>query len=125
MKPTQEEREELRRRVLEARGACGISNAQIAAATGVDPGQVSKICRGKFETVNSSLVKICNVLGVSLELELPASAPVRRPAAAENTEDVAAWGQLETSVRRAWDNTPEGAARLARVLDAIAETLRR
>ncbi len=125
MKPTQGERDELRRRVLEARGACGLSNAQIAAATGVDPGQVSKICRGRFETVNDSLVKICNVLGFSLVSELAASAPVRGPVAAESTDDAAAWRRLETSVRRAWDNTPEGAARLARVLDAIAEAIRR
>ena len=125
MKPTAEEREDLRRRVLDARPLCSLSNADIARATGVDPGQVSKICRGKFETVSDSVVKICTVLGISTE---PGSAsPDARAAAVitERAERAAAWRRLERSARRAWDKTPEGAARLARVLDAIAEATRR
>jgi transcriptional regulator with XRE-family HTH domain len=125
MKPTLEEREELRRRVLDARSRCTFTNARIAEATGVDPGQVSKICRGRFETVSDSLMKICNLLGIGAELGAASPDLARIEVAAERTQRAAAWRRLERSVRRAWDKTPEGAARLARVLDAVAEARRR
>ena len=125
MKPTLEEREELRRRVLDARSLCTLTNAQIAEATGVDPGQVSKICRGKFETVSHSLMKVCNVLGISAELGAVSPDAATATVAEERTRRAAAWQRLERSLRRAWDKTPEGAARLARVLDAVTEATRR
>ncbi|MEO8723415.1 MAG: hypothetical protein ABI395_07815 [Sphingobium sp.] len=59
----------------------------------------------------------------------PASPGVRGPSqpdamsAAEIRTD-AAWARLEKSVRKVWDRTPQGADRLARVLEAVAEVRR-
>ena len=125
MKLTLEEREELRLRVLDARSQCTLSNAQIVQATGVDPGQVSKICRGKFETLSDSLMKICNILGISVKSGTAMRDAATAEVDAEGAQKAAAWRRLERSVRRAWDETPEGAARLARVLDAVARITRR
>ena len=33
----------------------------------------------------------------------------------------ASWSKLEASVRRIWDNTPEGAEKIVRMLDTISQ----
>ena len=117
MKPTQEERSDLLDRMRQARRRLGYSYAVIGAKALIDPSQVSRICRGDFVTFSDSVMRICTVLGVSLRADGNAlgSEPATRGAGE------AAWAKLERSVRRAWDNTPVGAERLARVLAAVAD----
>ena len=75
--------------------------------------------------MSDSLLKICNVLEISAEPGTASPDVTAGAVATERTRCAAAWRRLERSVRRAWDKTPEGAARLVRVLDAITEATRR
>lgn len=123
MKLSVKERNDLRRRIIAARAASTLRNIEIARATGVDAGQASKIARGEFSTLSDSVVKICNVLGVDLLSGKDAS-PDAAAAAGADARRAAAWNRLETSVRRAWDETPDGADRLIRIVDAFREATR-
>jgi transcriptional regulator with XRE-family HTH domain len=120
MKPTRIERTDLLLRMQTARGRLGLSYAALGERADVDPSQVSRICRGQFSTFSDSVVRICMVLGVQLR---PAGAEL--PPAPPATGKAAAWAKLERSVRRAWDDTPAGADRLAKVIAAVAEIGRR
>lgn len=66
-------------RIREARVSAEMSLVQLAAKSGVDPGQISKIERGKMVTLSRNVQKICTLLGVEVDL-LPirefASSPV-------------------------------------------------
>src|SRR3546814_605022 len=84
------------------------SSDLIAQISRVHPSQVSRICRGSFRTISNNVVQICNVLEVPMQ-----AIPV--PWIEENNS----WRKLEASVRKLWDNTPEGADRIVRVLDDI------
>ena len=115
MKPGEKERNELRARLLAARSASTLSNAEIARRAGVDPAQALKICRGDFKTLGGSLVRICNVLGVDPRFGpakgvLPADEPGPAPAG---------WARLAHAMRRLGIRTPEDADRLATVIDAV------
>jgi len=115
MKPSQDERENLTRRIKRAWEESAISVSELASLAEVDAGQASRILSGKFKTLSGNVVRICNVLRVdphteTLEDQAPDRAKVH-----------AAWVKLEASVRRAWDETPQGAELLARVIDAIAQ----
>lgn len=117
MKPTREERADLHRRMEAAREKLGLSYAALGERARVDPSQVSRICRGQFVTFSDSVVRICTVIGVRLR-----STDVEPPAAQKSAPGkAAAWAKLERSVRRAWDKTPAGADRLAKVIAAVAE----
>jgi transcriptional regulator with XRE-family HTH domain len=120
MKPAPKERAHLQGRLLAARERAALTNAQIAATTKVDASQVSRILSGEFRTISGSVVRICKALGVDPS---PAGrgAGRRAAAAAKRTREEAAWSRLESSMRHVWDHTPEGADRLARILDTIAE----
>lgn len=114
MKPSREEREKLIRRIKRRRRKSALSNAEIAALARVDPGQTSRILDGGFLTVSGNVLRICNVLGVDPhtdEASDPTLVQVRKRAA---------WAKLEASMRRAWDETPQGADRLVAVIDAVA-----
>lgn len=117
MKPTRGERAVLIRRINQRRGRLGLSYAALGERAEVDPSQVSRICRGEFATYSDSVMQICRVLGVSVrpgDSQPPPALPTR-------SRKAAAWAELERSVRRAWDDTPAGAERLARVIAAVAE----
>lgn len=116
MKPTREEREILLQKLREGIARSGISQADLAIASGVDPSQVSRILAGEFVTFASAVVRICKVLGVVAD----AAAPTPKAAAARSAARQASWSKVERAVRRLWDETPDGAERLVRVLDAIA-----
>lgn len=115
MKPNREEREKLADLIRQQRGKSALSNNQLAALAGVDPGQTSRILGGQFRTISGNVLRICNVLGVDPHDETPT-----KPTANE-TKKRAAWAKLEASVRRAWDETPQGADRLVAVIDAVAK----
>ena len=118
MKPSQADRAELVARMRNARLISGLTYASLAERANLDPGQVSRICRGEFVTFSDSVVRICTVLNVPLRHEDP---PVAPPAQTSSQ----AWAKLERSVRRAWDETPAGADKLAKVIAAVAEMSRR
>jgi transcriptional regulator with XRE-family HTH domain len=104
-----------------ARRKQSLSYAAIAKRAEVDPSQVSRICRGEFVTLGGSVMRICTVLKVpvrSTDASPPRVFPRNRPADA-------AWKRLERSMRRAWDETPAGADKLAKILSAVAEIARR
>lgn len=116
MKPSHSERAKLVARIRRARENSGFANSDIASLARVDPGQTSRILDGKFRTVSGNVLQICSVLGVDPYRDATDDPP--SPAQARTS---AAWAKLEASVRRAWDETPQGADRLARVIDAVAE----
>lgn len=51
--------------VQERMAALDVSYAEIARRTGVHSSQVSRICRGQFETCSENVVQICTFLGVT------------------------------------------------------------
>jgi hypothetical protein len=116
MKPSRSERENLAGRIRRARQKSALSNGEIASLARVDPGQTSRILDGKFRTVSGNVVQICNALGVDLH-----GAGGDDPPSPTQAKTSAAWAKLEASLRRAWDETPQGAERLVRVIDAVAE----
>lgn len=116
MKLNAEERANLAARIGRAREGCALTNAEIAGRANVDPGQTSRILAGEFRTISGNVLQICNVLGLDARVEGMWADDLSEPTSTE-----AAWARLEASVRRAWDETPAGAERLARVIDAVAE----
>lgn len=118
MKPTHQEREILLQKLLEGVSRSGISQAELASASGVDPSQVCRILAGEFVTFAGAVVRICKVLNITPDAEPPKTGATTRtgPSAARR----ASWSKVERAIRKLWDETPEGADRLVRVLDAIA-----
>lgn len=117
MKPTREEREKLADALKRARHNSSLSNSAIAAVAKVDPGQTSRILDGQFRTVSGNVLRICNVLGIDPRI------PEGGSPTAKQARRRAAWAKLEASVRRAWDETPQGADRLVAVIDAVAKIM--
>lgn len=115
MKPNQSEREKLVREIKRARKKSPLSNSDLAALAMVDSGQTFRILEGNFKTVSGNVVQICNALGIN-----PQAGAAKMPTRKQAIEH-AAWAKLEASVRRAWDKTPQGAERLAAVIDAVAQ----
>lgn len=115
MKLNRSESEYLAGRIRQAREKSALSNSELAALAQVDPSQTSRILAGRFRTVSGNVMQICNVLGVDPHSDA-AEEPTLRQARKR-----AAWAKLKASVRRAWDETPQGAERLARVIDAVAQ----
>ncbi|AJP70709.1 helix-turn-helix domain-containing protein [Sphingomonas hengshuiensis] len=97
------------------RAKTSLSNAELAAIASVDPGQTSRILDGQFRTVSGNVLRICNALGINPHGEDDDDA------APKEVRKRAAWAKLEASVRRAWDQTPQGAERLVAVIDAVAK----
>jgi hypothetical protein len=116
MKPTRIERAELIRKIEEQRTAAGLSYAALGDRAGVDPSQVSRICRGEFVTFGANVVRICMMLGVRV--------PGGRTRITSGRPADPNWDKLERSMRRAWDNTSAGADRLAKVIAAVGEITR-
>lgn len=114
MKPNQEERENLAKLIRRRRAKTSLSNAELAAIASVDPGQTSRILDGQFRTLSGNVLRICNALGIDPHGEDDDATP-------KEVKQHAAWAKLEASVRRAWDQTPQGAERLVAVIDAVAK----
>lgn len=115
MKPNHEEREKLAGLIRRRRAKTALSNAELAAIASVDPSQTSRILDGQFRTVSGNVLRICNALGIDPHGQDDDDATPRE------VKQHAAWAKLEASVRRAWDQTPQGADRLAAVIDAVAK----
>lgn len=87
----------------------GMTYADISRASGVDPSQVGRICKGDFKTFSGNLVQICRVL------------KVRIPRIEPRTEIDEGWQRVHASVSKICRDNPEGAVLIGRVLDAIAD----
>ena len=110
MKATAEQLLDIRRRIKQASAETSLSHAEIGRISRVHPSQVSRICRGDFKTISHNVVQVCRALGLKSE-----------SVAARPTTKDASWSKLEASVRSIWDNTPEGAEKIARVLKTIGD----
>jgi transcriptional regulator with XRE-family HTH domain len=117
MKPTPDERKILLEKLRAALAAGAVAQADVARISGVDPSQVSRILAGEFVTFGSAVVRICNTLGVTPDATSAKAATRTQPQA---TARQVAWLKVERAVKGLWDETPDGAERLVRVLDAIA-----
>lgn len=107
MKLTREAREKLAASIAARVADRSDSFTEIASLAGVHPSQVSRICRGHFKTASYNVVQICKVLGIPME-GLKASvqaSPQQR--------------KLEAAVVALWDQSPEDADRLVRVLKEL------
>lgn len=109
MKPTSKQLSDLRRRISSRYAKCRLSNADIGRLAAVHPSQVGRICSGDFKTISNNVVQICRVLKVKV------------PKISEESGMDNEWAQANASLRRIWDQTPEGAVIIRRVLDAIAD----
>ena len=116
MKPTRKERIDLTERMIRARRGQKLSYAVIGKRAGVDPSQVSRICRGHFATFSENVMRICTVLDVPLRQGDAGAPDLPRNAGIDS-----GWAKLERSMRRAWDETPAGADKLAKIISAVAE----
>lgn len=108
MKATAIQLDSLRTRIATARAADASTDALIGEISGVHPSQVGRICRGEFKTISHNVVQVCKALGLKME-----------SAALREAGDDLGWLKLESSLRNLWDETPEGADRIARVLQTI------
>ena len=109
MKPTSKQINTLQARISEALKERPLSNAELGRLSKVHPSQVSRIRAGNFKTFSNNVVQICRVLGVRV--------PRIEPEGAMDPE----WRKAQASMRRIWNETPEGAIMIRRVLDAIAD----
>lgn len=109
MKPTSKQLSELHKRISRKFAKSELSKADLGRLANVHPSQVGRICTGDFKTISNNVVQICKIL------------KVRVPKVAEDIEMDTEWAKANASLRRIWDHTPEGAAIIRRVLDAIAD----
>lgn len=110
MKPTIKQLNDLKAKIVAARGAKGLSYAELGRISRVHPSQVGRICEGHFKTFSHNVVQVCK----ALEIKVPRLEPQQSGMAPE-------WAQAMSSMRKIWDDTPEGAQVITRMLDAIAD----
>ncbi|MDN4633086.1 hypothetical protein QCD71_16310 [Sphingomonas sp. PsM26] len=110
MKPTIKQLDDLKTKIVKARAAKTLTNAELGRMSCVHPSQVARICEGGFKTFSHNVVQVCKALDVTV----PRLEPKQGGMAPE-------WAQAMSSMRRIWDQTPEGAQVIKRILDAIAD----
>ncbi len=109
MKPTRKQLNALRKRISDQYAKSNLSKADIGRLANVHPSQVGRICTGNFKTISNNVVQVCKILKVK--------APKLDEEANIDTE----WAKANASLRRIWDQTPEGAVMIRRMLDAVAD----
>ena len=109
MKPTNKQLCELQKRISSKYAMSKLSKADLGRLASVHPSQVGRICTGDFKTISNNVVQVCRVLKVKV------------PKVDEEIEIDTEWAKANASLRRIWDHTPEGAAIIRRILDAIAD----
>ena len=107
MKLSRADIEEVRRQLHSAVKNQHLTVAEIGRVAGVHPSQVGRICRGEFRTMSHNVVQVCRALGLD---------PM---AARRATEMDAAWAQLERDLTKLWEDSPDRAREMARLLDAM------
>lgn len=99
--------ETLASRIEARRVALGYNYSDIARLSGVNQGQVSRICRGQFKTRSSNVMQICMILRVET-------------GAVEPPDLV----RLRDAVLDLWDGSSVDADRIARLLGAVGDVRR-
>jgi transcriptional regulator with XRE-family HTH domain len=107
MKLSRAEIDDLRSHLRFALKKQRLTAAEIGRLAGVHPSQVGRVCRGEFRTMSHNVVEICRVLGLD-----PGGA---RPASKSD----AAWAQVERNLRELWEESPDRARRMARLMEAM------
>lgn len=110
MKPTIKQLDDLKAKIVDARASRGLTYAELGRISLVHPSQVGRICEGRFKTFSYNVVQVCK----ALEIKVPRLEPNHSGIAPE-------WAQAMSSMRKIWDDTPEGAQVITRILDAIAD----
>lgn len=110
MKATAVQLADLKQRIAEADAGNSLNRSQIGEICNVHPSQVSRICRGDFKTISHNVVQVCTALGLEVQT-------VKGPA----TKEDASWSKIEASARGIWDNSVEGANKIARILETIGQ----
>jgi hypothetical protein len=110
MKPTIKQLDDLKAKIIDARATKGLSYAELGRISLVHPSQVGRICEGRFKTFSHNVVQVCR----ALEIKVPRLEPRQSGMAPE-------WAQAISSMRKIWDDTPEGAQVITRMLDAVAD----
>jgi hypothetical protein len=100
----------LAREIRTRREEKALSFEKLGHLAGVDAAQAFRICRGEFKTLNPSVLKMCNALGVQ---------PKADEMALQSLGNGATEAMLSTEVLSAWDRTDAGAKFLVRVLRAL------
>lgn len=109
MKPTIKQLDDLKAKISIARVEKGLSYAEISRISLVHSSQVGRICQGEFRTFSHNVVQVCK----ALEIKVPRLEP--KPGLDPE------WAQVMSSMRRIWDETPEGARVITRMIDAIVD----
>jgi len=109
MKPTSKHLSELQKRISRKFAESELSKADLGRLANVHPSQAGRICTGDFKTISNNVAQVCRVLQVKV------------PKIDEEIGVDTEWAKANASLRRIWDHTPEGAAIIRRVLDAIAD----
>ena len=100
--------EDLRKRLRFALEKQRLTVSEVGRLAGVHPSQAGRICRGEFRTLSHNVMQVCRVLGLD---------PARQPA----TKSDAAWALLERDLRKLWEESPDRARQMAKLLDAMAK----
>jgi predicted transcriptional regulator len=95
--------ETLARQIEGRRLELGYTYSDISLKSGVNQGQVSRICRGKFKTKSGNVMQICTTLGIAESTDLT---------------------RLREAVLNLWDGSSTDADRISRLLELIGEVRR-
>lgn len=112
MKPTIKQLGAVKHALAEKRSFSELTNAEISRISGVHQSQVGRICAGQFKTYSFNVVQICRVLDV----------PLPCPTTIVGDENPA-WVKVQSSMRKLWDETPEGANAIAQMIEAVAKAV--
>jgi transcriptional regulator with XRE-family HTH domain len=108
MKLGKSEIEDLRKRLRFALEKQRLTVSEVGRLAGVHPSQAGRICRGEFRTLSHNVMQVCCVLGLD---------PARQPA----TKSDAAWALLERDLQKLWEESPDRARQIAKLMDAMAK----
>lgn len=107
MKLKSHEIETLVTRIESRRLALGYNYSEISRLSGVNQGQVSRICRGHFKTASGNVMQICMILGIEIQ-------------SGEQHDFV----RLKEAILGVWDGTSADADRISRLLSVVGEVRR-
>lgn len=105
MKLKREDIQSISEQLQSKRRLLHMNYSDIARVSGVDQGQVSRICRGQFKTRSANVMQISKTLGVIITGDDEAPEAVR----------------LRQAVMELWDGTSADADRITRLLSAVGD----
>lgn len=110
MKPSSDQLEEVKTSIVAAISVSGRNLTEIGGLANVHPSQVGRIAAGQFRTFSYNVVRVCSVLGVNV--------PRVELARGSTPSDLV---EAERGLRRIWNETPEGARAILRLLKAVED----